>query len=126
MIIGIGTDIVKVARMQKSLERNGDAFIRRVLHAKEVQQIKNVKKPEQFLAKRFAVKEAGAKALGTGFSEGVSWQDIYIEHDTRGKPVLCLSGEALARAEAMGVTQSHVTLSDEEEYAVAFVVFEGK
>ena len=124
MIVGIGTDIVSVARMKKSLDRNGDKFSQRILHSSELQQLKAVTKSDQFLAKRFAVKEAASKALGTGFAEGVSWQDIYIEHDELGKPILCFSGKALARAESLGVKQQHVTLSDEKEYAVAFVVLE--
>ena len=76
MIVGIGTDIVSVARMKKSLDRNGDKFSQRILHDSELLQLKTVSKADQFLAKRFAVKEAASKALGTGFSEGVSWQDI--------------------------------------------------
>ncbi len=124
MIVGIGTDIVSVARMKKSLDRNGDKFSQRILHSSELLQLKTVTKSDQFLAKRFAVKEAASKALGTGFAEGVSWQDIYIEHDELGKPILCFSGKALTRAESLGVKQQHVTLSDEREYAVAFVVLE--
>jgi len=124
MIVGIGTDIVSVARMKKSLDRNGDKFSQRVLHSSELLQLQTVTKRDQFLAKRFAVKEAASKALGTGFSEGVSWQDIYIEHDDLGKPILHFSGRALIRAESLGVKHQHVTLSDEREYAVAFVILE--
>lgn len=124
MIVGIGTDIVSVARMKKSLDRNGEKFSERILHSSELFQLKSVNKTDQFLAKRFAVKEAASKALGTGFSEGVSWQDIYIEHDELGKPILCFSGKAMIRAESLGVKQQHVSLSDEKDYAVAFVVLE--
>ncbi len=124
MIVGIGSDIVSVARMKKSLDRNGDKFSQRILHSSELLQLQAISKKDQFLAKRFAVKEAASKALGTGFSEGVSWQDIYIEHDELGKPILCFSGRALIRAESLGVKRQHVTLSDEREYAVAFVVLE--
>ncbi|MBV1921482.1 MAG: holo-ACP synthase [Pseudomonadales bacterium] len=124
MIVGIGTDIVSVARVKKSLDRNGDKFSGRILHSSELLELQTVTKRDQFLAKRFAVKEAASKALGTGFSEGVSWQDIYIEHDELGKPILCFSGKALIRAKSLGVNQQYVTLSDEREYAVAFVVLE--
>lgn len=124
MVVGIGTDIVRVERIKKSLDRKADAFALRILHASELQQMRSAIKQEQFLAKRFAIKEAASKALGTGFAEGVSWQDIYVEHDELGKPILFFSGKAQLRADALGVNRHHVSVSDEEEYAVAFVILE--
>ncbi len=124
MIVGVGTDIIEVARMQKSLDRHGDSFAKRILHPDELLQLQKVTKQDQFLAKRFAVKEAASKALGTGFAEGVSWQNIYISHDSLGKPLLHFEGKAKQRAESLGVRHQHVSLSDEKAYAVAFVILE--
>ena len=124
MIVGIGTDIVSVARMKKSLERHGDAFALRILHERELEQMQSITKKEQFIAKRFAVKEAASKAIGTGFAEGVSWKDIYLEHDDLGKPILCFSGKAQGHIERLGVIQQLVTVSDELDYAVAYVTLE--
>ena len=124
MIVGIGSDIVSVARMKKSLDRHGEAFSQRILHPLELDQMQKVTNKEQFLAKRFAVKEAASKAIGTGFAEGVSWKDIYLEHDGLGKPILCFSGKAQGHIERLGVNQQWVTLSDEQDYAVAFVILE--
>ena len=124
MIVGIGSDIVSVARMKKSLDRHGEAFSQRILHPLELDQMQKVTNKEQFLAKRFAVKEAASKAIGTGFAEGVSWKDIYLEHDDLGKPILCFTGKAQGHIERLGVNQQWVTLSDEQDYAVAFVILE--
>lgn len=124
MIVGIGTDIIEVVRMHTSLERHGETFAKRILHPEELSQFQQVTKKDQFLAKRFAVKEAASKALGTGFAEGVSWQHIYLRHDALGKPLLHFEGEAERLAVSMGVTRKHVSVSDEKAYAVAFVLLE--
>jgi holo-[acyl-carrier protein] synthase len=126
MIHGIGTDIVSVARMQRNVERYGDRFARRILTEHEYEQYKGIFHPGRFLAKRFAVKEAVAKALGTGFSAGVSLRQISVEHDDRGKPSLSYSGHAATLCRAADICRSHVTISDEEQYAVAFVILENR
>ncbi|MDM7485998.1 MAG: holo-ACP synthase, partial [Vibrio metschnikovii] len=78
----------------------------------------------RFLAKRFAAKEAAAKALGTGIANGVTFHDFQITNDAQGKPHLTLHGRAQQLAEAMQVTSIHLSLSDERHYAVATVIFE--
>ena len=126
MIHGIGTDIVSVARMQANLDRYGDRFARRILGEHEYEQYRGVFHPARFLAKRFAVKEAMAKALGTGLSDGVHLRQICVQNDERGKPRLTYSGRAAALCREARICQSHVSISDEAQYAVAFVVLESR
>ncbi len=121
MIYGIGTDIVRVARMQKNIDNHGDAFAERILTAAEKKDYANDARKAHFLAKRFAAKEATAKAMGTGFSNGLSLQHIGVSHDAAGKPQLEFSGYAAEFVSAKGITQSHISLADEEDHAVAFV-----
>ncbi len=124
MIVGIGTDIVHTSRIKASLDRLGQRFAERILTVDELQQWLDHPRPEVFLAKRFAVKEAASKALGTGLGQGVSWQHISLEHNELGAPRLLLTGQAEQRALTLGVSSSHVTLSDEVDTVVAFVVLE--
>lgn len=121
MIFGIGTDIVRVARMQKNLDRYGEGFARRILAQGELQEFRDDVRPAHFLAKRFAAKEAAAKALGLGFGNGLRLHHIQVAHDARGKPLLQFTGQALQLASQNGITASHLSLADEEDYAVAFV-----
>ncbi|MCC6208208.1 MAG: holo-ACP synthase [Gammaproteobacteria bacterium] len=126
MILGIGTDIVSVARMQANIDRYGDRFARRILSEYEYEQYRVTFHPARFLAKRFAVKEAVGKALGTGLSNGVHLRQICVEHDERGKPSLSYSGRAAILCRDAQICQSHVSISDEAQYAVAFVVLESR
>ncbi|MDY6942381.1 MAG: holo-ACP synthase [Pseudomonadota bacterium] len=124
MIRGVGTDICSVKRLERDLARLGDGLARRILHPDEWEDFAAHRFPARFLAKRFAAKEAVAKALGTGFRHGMGPRHIRIDHDAAGKPIVVLEGPAahlLARIEASVV---HATISDEKEYAVAFVVIE--
>ncbi len=121
MIFGIGTDIVRVARMQKNLEQHGDRFARRILTEQELADFSKSIKPAHFLAKRFAAKEATAKAMGTGFSNGLSLQDIGVGHDALGKPILEFKGKAAVFMSEKAISEAHVSLADEEDHAVAFV-----
>lgn len=121
MIFGIGTDIVRVERMRKSIEKYGEKFARRILTDNELEEYKNVAQQEHFLARRFAAKEATSKAMGTGFSNGLSLKDIGIAHDQHGKPLLEFTGPAKEFLENNAICASHISLADEEEYAVAFV-----
>ncbi|MGK0440380.1 MAG: holo-[acyl-carrier protein] synthase [Pseudohongiellaceae bacterium] len=125
MIIGIGTDMIKVARIEATYQRLGDKFAQRILSQGEYESFKVNAKPMALLAKRFAAKEAAGKALGTGIGQGVSWQDIYIEHDNLGAPLLKMCGKAAEYAEKKGVKAMHVSISDEEDIAMAFVILEG-
>ena len=125
MIHGIGTDIVHVARLQASLDRHGERFAARILTAAEMAAFREVANQAHFLAKRFAAKEAMAKALGTGFRDGLGLRDIGVDNDVLGKPSLIFSDPLQERLRAQGVRHSHLSLSDEREYAVAFVILEG-
>lgn len=124
MIYGIGTDIVRVARMQTNLERHGEKFAARILSESELLDYRQNARPANFLARRFAAKEAAAKALGTGIAEGIYLRDISVAHDKLGKPKLVFTGLALAFVQAQGIHTVHLSISDEEDYALAFVVLE--
>ncbi|MCG7585623.1 holo-ACP synthase [Photobacterium sp. OFAV2-7] len=123
-ILGLGTDIADIERVEKVLARSGDAFAERVLSPSEQAIFHSLKLKGRYLAKRFAVKEAASKALGTGIACGVSFHDFTVSNDERGKPILTLSGKAAELAEAMGATHVHLTIADEKKYAVATVILE--
>ncbi len=123
-MIAIGTDILAISRVDDVQQRLGDKFVRRILTPSEQQEYRAAALPNRLLAKRFAAKEAIAKALGTGIGRGVSWQDIHIEHDEHGAPVARLSGGALRVASERGGTRVALSLSDEAEYVVAFAVLD--
>lgn len=122
-IYGIGTDIVEVKRIQQSLQRS-DALARRVLTAVELDHFVNAAQPAAFLAKRFAAKEACAKAFGTGIGERLSFQDITIGHNPQGRPQLEWSTTAEKLVQELGIGVSHVSISDERDYALAYVILE--
>ena len=124
MIFGIGTDIVEIQRIESALDRWGDAFAQRILHKQEFAEYKTAAKPVNFVAKRFAAKEATAKALGTGFRQGLSLPNIEIGHDSLGKPILLFHGKASALIEEFHIAASHISISDERDYVIAYVVLE--
>lgn len=126
MIIGIGSDLVSIERIRESLDRFGERFARRLLGEREMAEWRAAPDPAAYAAKRFAVKEAAGKALGSGIGEGVSWHDISVGHDHLGAPLLELAGVAARRAETLGVVRSHLSITDEHHYALAFVVLEGR
>lgn len=121
MILGIGTDIVEIGRIAEALERHGERFARRILGEEELLSFRASAQQAQFLAKRFAAKEAVAKAFGTGFRDGLGMRDICVTHNELGRPELSFSGRALELSQQLGVAGSHISLSDERHYAVAFV-----
>lgn len=121
MIFGIGTDIVRVARMQKNVERYGEKFAERILTGSELEEYRSESRKAHFLAKRFAAKEAAAKAMGTGFRDGLMLHHIGVTHDAAGKPQLAFSDQAAEFIAANAITGIHVSLADEEDHAVAFV-----
>ncbi len=130
MIIGIGTDLVDIRRIARMLDRHGDRFLSKVFCEGEVN-LARCRHGEEFsrtLARRFAAKEAAAKALGSGFRDGVGWRDICVERDELHRPVLVFGGGAaarLARITPSGRTAClHLALSDEFPYAQAMVVIE--
>ena len=124
MIFGIGTDIVSYSRISGLNERYGERFAQRMLSDMEWASYAASGDPARFLMKRFVAKEAFAKAIGTGFRAQVSLPRIRVEHDALGKPSLAFD-ETLAKYVAgLGVTRHHLSISDERDSAVAFVVLE--
>lgn len=122
-LVGIGTDIVEIARMQRMLEQHhAKRFLERVLHVHELDKYQTVTQPAAWLAKRFASKEALAKALGTGIGKDVHLSEIETCYTDLGKPYLQLHGQTLYTAQQSQVTQIELSVSDERHYAVAFVV----
>ncbi|MGA1562949.1 MAG: holo-ACP synthase [Gammaproteobacteria bacterium] len=124
MIVGIGTDLVEVVRMQEALSRHGERLAARILTPDELDEFHRSAAQDRFLSKRFAAKEAAAKALGTGFAEGLGWQDIAVTHNALGRPELRFQGAGLRLLQKLGATRSHLTIADERGHAVAFVVLE--
>ncbi|WP_213990011.1 holo-ACP synthase [Sodalis sp. dw_96] len=123
-ILGIGTDIVEIERIEAVVARSGDRFARRILSEAEWAQYLRHKQPIRFLAKRFAVKEAAAKAFGTGIRNGLAFAHFEVVNDVLGKPGLTLHLQAAELAASLKVTQIHVTLTDERHYACATVLIE--
>lgn len=126
MIFGIGTDIVRISRMADNLSRHGERFAARLLTDAEMDIFVGSAQQPQFLAKRFAAKEAAAKALGTGFRDGLSLRDIGVENDALGKPVLAFSERAQEMLAKQGIDSAHLSLADETEYAIAYVLLEAR
>ena len=125
MILGIGTDIASLERIEKGLARFGGRFEERILSGRELASVPSGTRRASFLAGRWAAKEACAKALGTGFAGGIGPTEIAIVNDALGAPRLVLEGAALARLRRLGCTRTHVSISHDAGSAVAFVVLEG-
>lgn len=126
MILGIGSDLIDIRRIERTLERYGDRFVTRIFTAEEQRRSERRANRAASYAKRYAAKEACSKALGTGFRDGVYWRDLGVVNLPSGRPTLILTGGALQRLAAMtprGMT-AHIelTLTDEETLASAFVV----
>jgi holo-[acyl-carrier protein] synthase len=124
MVLGLGTDLIEIERIQASMDRFGERFLERVFTAGEIAYCKRKKQPAESLAARFAAKEAGAKALGTGISRGVSWKEIEVTRNVGERPMLHFNGRAGELAEAMGVRRAQLTLSHSRQLAIAMVVVE--
>lgn len=124
MIYGIGTDIVEVERIQSSLDQFGDAFAKRILADAEWPDYQDSQLKARFLAKRFAAKEAFAKAIGTGIRGEVSFHNIAVTHDALGRPLLQLSPALHVFLKQHHIYQSHISISDEKNLALAYVVLE--
>jgi holo-[acyl-carrier protein] synthase len=126
VILGIGTDIVAVARIDAAIERHGIAFAERILSAHELPEYSAHAYPARFLAKRFAAKEAFAKATGLGLRQPVTLQSISIIHDELGKPGFAFDEKLSVYLQQRGAVRHHLSISDERETVVAFVVLEGQ
>jgi len=126
MVLGLGTDLIEIQRVQESIDRFGERFLHRVFTEGEIAYCQHKKKnsAESFAA-RFAAKEAGAKALGTGISRGVSWKEIEVRREPGERPTLHFSGKAEERAQAMGVRNVQLSLTHSREVAMAMVIVEG-
>ncbi|MCW8856285.1 MAG: holo-ACP synthase [Kangiella sp.] len=124
MIYGVGTDIVDIERIERSLERQGDKFAERILAPVELETYYEIKQKINYLAKRFAAKEAVSKALGTGMRNGIDFQQLVISNDEIGKPQVTLVGNAKVWSEQHRITNIHLSISDEKKHAVAFAIAE--
>jgi holo-[acyl-carrier protein] synthase len=124
-VLGIGVDLVECARIQHSIDRFGDRFLRRVFTEGEVEYSMSMKFPARHLAARFAAKEAVSKAFGTGIGKAMGWRDIDIRKKPSGEPFLVFSGHAEELAKKRGVSSALITLSHTEHHAVATIVLEG-
>lgn len=126
MILGIGTDLIEIPRIARSIERFGESFLHRVYTAEEIAYCQRKKKTaaESFAA-RFAAKEAGAKALGTGISRGVAWTEFAVTREPSGRPLLGFHGRAAEIAAAMGITRVSLSLTHTKDMAMAVVIVEG-
>ena len=123
MIFGIGTDIAAVARLASLFERHGAAAAGKLLAPAEMADFEKASDKGRFLAKRFAAKEAFGKALGTGVRAPATLPAIAVTHDELGRPLFSYSGELAALMNARGLS-AHLSISDEHDYAVAFVILE--
>ena len=147
MIVGLGIDLVELSRIRRSLERFGDLFLRKLLSPAELAELEKLRAetftpaappgpatagnlmPERlaaFTAARFAAKEAGVKALGSGFSGGIGLHDIRIHSLPSGRPAISFHNQALATARMLGVDAIHLSLSHTRESAVAVVALESE
>jgi holo-[acyl-carrier protein] synthase len=124
MIYGIGTDIVEVKRIREVLNKYGIALAKKILTSQELLTYKKTEGKENFLAKRFAAKEAFAKALGTGMRSPVNFKSIEIIHDLLGKPKIKTVPELTILMKSHNIKHCHLSISDEKNIAVAFVILE--
>jgi len=124
LVLGIGTDIIEIARIERSVERFGDAFLERVFTAGEIAYCQRKRNAAESLAARFAAKEAGAKALGTGISRGVSWREFEVRRQPGQRPELHLSGRAAEIAGKLGIRHISLSLTHSRSVSMAVVIAE--
>lgn len=124
MIFGVGSDIVELPRVVASWDRFGQRFAQRILTPFELAVFADARDKPRFLARRFAAKEAMAKALGTGFAHGISPRLLGVVPDAWGKPQVALEPQAAEIAERLGAGRGFVSIADESEVVIAFAVFE--
>ena len=126
MIVGIGTDVCSIGRIQKSLDRFGNRLVNRILTPEERLRFARVKDKAGHLAKRFAAKEAFSKAIGTGIHPPFTWHSITVTRNPNGKPGVQPSPLMAKHLKKLGVTEYHISLTDDGDVAMAFVVLEGQ
>lgn len=124
MLVGTGIDAIEIDRIARSIERYGERFLQRIFTPAEISYCRRKKNSAESFAARFAAKEAGAKALGTGIQQGVTWTEIEVRRNPGQRPTLHFSGRALKRAEKLGVRHVSLSLTHTEELAFASVQLE--
>jgi holo-[acyl-carrier protein] synthase len=124
MIVGAGVDLAEVSRIRDAIVRYGDRFVSRIFTAREVSYVERKANRFERYAARFAAKEAGMKALGTGWRRGVAWKDFEVTNLPSGRPTLLLHGAAKEIANQIGVRQISLSLTHTAENGMAFVIFE--
>jgi holo-[acyl-carrier protein] synthase len=125
MILGTGVDLAEVARIRDAVERYGQRFITRIYTAGEIAYVERKANRYERYAGRFAAKEAGMKAIGTGWKRGVRWQDFEVANLPSGRPTLRLHGEAAKIAERLGVKSVQLSITHTAELGMAHVILEG-
>src|SRR5919201_550328 len=124
MIVGTGIDIVEVPRIGAAVERFGERFLNRVFTASEVRYCRSKQNVIERFAARFAAKEAGFKAIGTGWRQGVTWKDVEVGREPGGRPTICFSGRAAEFAAKLGMRRALLSLSHTPAQAIAHVILE--
>lgn len=122
MIVGLGTDIVEIERIGRMIERHGDVFVQRIFTADEIEYCRQRKHCAEPFAGRWAAKEAVMKVLGTGFVQGVSFQDLEVVSEPSGRPRIVLRGGAERLAKQLGIREVLITISHCHEYATAMAI----
>jgi holo-[acyl-carrier protein] synthase len=126
MIVGTGVDIIEVDRIGAAVKRFGDRFLKRVFTLAEIRYCMGKPNATERLAARFAAKEAGMKAIGTGLRHGITWQDAEVVRMPGQRPVLQFHGKAAEFAARLGCKRTHLSLSHTREQAIAHVILEGE
>ena len=124
MIVGMGVDIAEVARVRSAIERFGERFLQRVFTENEIRYCASKANKYERFAARFAAKEAALKAIGTGLSRGISWQDVEVVREPSGRPTLVYKGKAAEFAKRLGMRRASISLTHTEQIAFAQVILE--
>jgi len=124
VIVGTGVDLAEVPRIRASIERFGDRFVKRIFTNSEIAYVERKANRYERYAARFAAKEAGMKAIGTGWKRGVTWQDFEVANLPSGKPTLRLHGMAAAISAKLGVRNISLSLTHTEQFGMAHVILE--
>jgi holo-[acyl-carrier protein] synthase len=125
MILGVGTDIIEVARIKASFEKFGERFVNRILHDNEIAYCLSHKSPAPFIAARFAAKEAISKAFGTGIGARLGWQDMEVARRESGEPYVILHGNGQKLLQERGGRHVLISLSHTQQHATAMAILEG-
>jgi holo-[acyl-carrier protein] synthase len=124
MVIGIGTDLLEIARIAQSIDRFGERFLERIFTPLEIEYCRSKRTSAESFAARFAAKEAAAKALGTGIDRDVTWLELEVRRGPTGRPTMQLAGRAAQRARELGVARVSLSITHSRQFALAFVVME--